>query len=194
MASIRKVPRFRRISRWLLRALGWSLHTEFPDARKYVLIVAPHTSNWDFPLGILAARALGLDARWLGKHTLFRRPFGWFFRALGGIPVQRDRSQHLIDAIGELFGQSDELIIALAPEGTRSKTEHWKSGFYHVARSAGVPIVMASLDYGAKRIAVGGSFLPGDDIEAVFERIRQFYAGCLGRCPEKQGEIRPRTA
>ena len=181
-----------RLAHRLLKALGWSLIADFPATDKYVLIVAPHTSNWDFPLGLLAAKALQLDARWLGKHTLFRWPFGWLFRALGGVPVQRDQRRNLIEQISELFARSDKLIIALAPEGTRSKTDHWKSGFYHAARASGVPVVMSCLDYGHKQLVVGGTFYPGDDIEETFLTVRDFYQGRRGKRPENQSDIQPR--
>ncbi len=193
MTRANRPPRFSWLSGRILKLLGWTLIADFPDTDKYVLIAAPHTSNWDFPLGILAARALKLDVRWLGKHTLFRRPFGWFFRALGGVPVQRDQALNLIEQISALFARSDRLIVALAPEGTRSKTDHWKSGFYHVARAAGVPIAMACLDHGQKQIVLGGTFYPGDDIEGTFDIVREFYKDHRGKRPENESEIRART-
>ena len=179
-----------RLSMWILNSLGWTVHADFPDERKYVLIAAPHTSNWDFPLGIVAARAIKLDVHWLGKHTLFRWPYGWFFRAIGGTPVDRDRTLNLIQQIAGLFAHSGQLILALAPEGTRRKTDHWKTGFYHIARAANVPIVMAYLDYGKKQVGIGGAFYPGDDIDEVFVRIRQFYQDRRGKHPDKESRIR----
>jgi len=173
----------------MLSLLGWTVHADYPDDEKYVLIAAPHTSNWDFPLGIVAARALDLDVHWLGKHTLFRWPYGWFFRAIGGTPVQRDQALNLIQQIADLFDRSGQLVIALAPEGTRSKTDHWKTGFYHIARAADVPIVMAYLDYGQKQVGIGGAFYPGNDIEAAFAQIRQFYKGRRGKHPDKESQI-----
>lgn len=183
-----------RLATWILRRLGWAIQADDPGFAKYVLIAAPHTSNWDFPLGIAAAWALGLDAHWLGKHTLFRWPYGWFFRALGGIPVRRDQARNLIPAIADIFARSERLILALAPEGTRGRTDHWKTGFYHIARAAGVPIVMAYLDYGKKQVGIGGAFYPGDDMEAVFTRIRAFYADRRGKRPENESDIRPRPS
>jgi 1-acyl-sn-glycerol-3-phosphate acyltransferase len=183
-----------RLSSWTLKRLGWTLQADDPGVEKYVLIAAPHTSNWDFPLGLAAAWALGLDARWLGKHTLFRWPYGWFFRLVGGIPVHRDQARNLIPAISDIFARSERLILALAPEGTRGKTDHWKTGFYHIARAAGVPIVMAYLDYGKKQVGLGGTFYPGEDIEVVFTRIREFYADRRGKHPENESVIRPRPS
>jgi 1-acyl-sn-glycerol-3-phosphate acyltransferase len=179
-----------RLAAWLLNVLGWTVRADFPDAKKYVLIAAPHTSNWDFPLGILAAKAMDLDVHWLGKHTLFRWPYGWFFRAIGGIPVRRDRAQNLIQQTADLFARSGQLVLALAPEGTRSKTDHWKTGFYHIARAAQVPIVMAYLDHGKKQVGIGGVFYPGDDIEAVFAQMRRFYRDRRGKYPSKESQIR----
>lgn len=180
--------------RALLRLFGWTLHVDEPGADRYVLIVAPHTSNWDFVVGILAAQALRLHAHWIGKHTLFRPPLGWLFRALGGIPVDRGRRGDLIPQVVRHFEQTPGFKLAIAPEGTRSGTDHWKSGFHHIARAAGVPIVMGWIDYANRRIGIGGSFLPDDDLEHTFERVRAFYAPFRGRYPEKQSQIRPRKS
>lgn len=194
MTSARTPSAFSRLCRRVLALFGWSVVADFPQTKKYVLIVAPHTSNWDFPLGLLAAWALELDAHWLGKHTLFRWPYAWFFRALGGVPVYRGTALKLVDQIKDMFGRSERLVLALAPEGTRSRTDHWKSGFYHAARAARAPIAMASLDYGRKEIVLGGTFHPGEDIEAAFERIRAFYADRRGKRPENQSDIRVRPS
>ena len=174
---------------WILTTLGWEVHANFPDLKKYVVIAAPHTSNWDFPLGILIIRALKIDARWLGKHTIFRWPFGWLFRALGGTPVDRGKSRNVIQQTTDLFNQSEELIFALAPEGTRSKTDHWKTGFYQIAKAAGVPIALGYLDFGNKQVGVSRVIYPGDDIEADFEQIREYYKDKLGKNPENASLI-----
>lgn len=167
---------------------------EDPGVDKYVVVVAPHTSNWDFPLGLLAAWALGLDAHWMGKHTLFSRPFGWLFRGLGGIPVRRGEAGSLSGQMALRFAQPGRLVLGIAPEGTRSHTDHWKSGFWHIARASRVPIVLAYLDYGKKQVGMGGAFLPGDDIEADFERIRGWYRDRRGKIPGRESEIRVRAA
>ncbi len=180
------------LSKWILKTLGWTLHADYPDTAKYVVIAAPHTSNWDFPLGILANWAMQLNVRYFGKHTLFFWPWGWFFRALGGEPVRRGYSANLIRQIADAFENSDRLVFALAPEGTRSKTDHWKTGFYRIAKAAGVPIVMGYLDFGHKQVGIGGAFMPGDDIEADFRLIREFYKNRLGKHPEKTSLIRVR--
>lgn len=177
------------ISAWILKLLGWTVQKDLPELKKYVLIAAPHTSNWDFPLGILTAKALGLKVTWMGKHSLFRRPFGWFFRALGGTPVHRKTARNYIVQMTELFEQSDELILALAPEGTRSKTDHWKTGFHYIARAANVPIVMGHFDYKNKLVSVSHLLYPGDDIEADFIKIRQLYENVRGKNPENTSII-----
>lgn len=178
-----------RLSQWILKIFGWEIHADFPDTKKYVIIAAPHTSNWDFPVGILAVKAVKLDVRFIGKHTLFNWPFGWFFRALGGMPVDRSKSLNLIQQITDLFEESDELAFALAPEGTRSKTDHWKTGFYHIAKAAGVPIALGYLDFGRKQVGVTRTFYPGDDIEADFELIREYYKDRRGKNPENESLI-----
>lgn len=176
----------------ILKALGWKLNIEDPGVEKYVLIVAPHTSNWDFPLGIAAARAIRLDAHFMAKHTVFRRPFGWIFRGLGGIPVYRGQGRNLSEQLAEYFRSRDRFILGIAPEGTRSKLDHWKTGFYHIARAAEVPIVMAFLDYGRKEIGMGGAFMPTEDMQECFEKIRTFYADRVAKKPENTSLIRPK--
>ena len=177
---------------WILTRLGWTIQADLPDVKKYVAIAAPHTSNWDFPLGILAAKAIRLKVHWMGKHTLFRWPFGWFFRALGGTPVNRDGGYNYIKQMTDLFENSEQLVIALAPEGTRSKMDHWKTGFHYIARAANVPILMAYLDFGNKQVGIGELFYPGEDIEADFKHIRQFYANRLGKNPENASLVKVR--
>ena len=182
-----------RLSMWILKTLGWTIHADLPDIKKYVVIAAPHTSNWDFPIGIMAVWAIKLEVHWMGKDSLFRRPYGWFFRAIGGTPVQRDGGQNYIEQMRDLFEHSEQLVLALAPEGTRGKTDHWKTGFYYIARAANVPIVMAYLDFENKQVGTGKLFYPGEDIEADFSRIRQFYADRQGKNPENASLIRVRT-
>jgi len=178
-----------RLSMWILKSLGWTIQAELPDIKKYVAIAAPHTSNWDFPLGILAAKALKLKTHWMGKHTLFRWPYGWVLRAIGGTPVHRDSGKNYIGQMTELFEQSDQLVLALAPEGTRSKMDHWKTGFHYIARAANVPIMMAYLDYGNKQVGTSDLLYPSEDIEADFALIQQFYVDRRGKNPENESLI-----
>ena len=176
----------------LLALFGWRLEADFPATRKYVLVVAPHTSNWDFVIGLLAAWALGLDVHWMGKDSLFRGPLGPMFRMIGGIPVHRDSARNMIEQMAERFRTSEQLILGLAPEGTRSKREHWKSGFYFIALEAGVEITLSALDYSRKKISLGGSFAPTGDVDADFARISAFYKGKSGRYPDQESNIRVR--
>lgn len=180
------------ISSWILKLFGWSLQINLPDIKKFVVIAAPHTSNWDFPLGILTVWALKLKVTWMGKHSLFGWPLGWFFRAIGGTAVHRNSGKNYIMQMSELFENSENLVLALAPEGTRSKTDHWKTGFYYIARAANVPIMMGSFDYQNKILGLDGLIYPGDDIEADFEKIRNIYANKHGKNPENTSLIRVR--
>ena len=181
-----------RCSYWILKKLGWTFQVDLPDINKFVAIAAPHTSNWDFPLGILAAKAIKLKIRWMGKHSMFRWPFGWFFRAIGGTSIHRNGGQNYIQQMTDLFNRSEQLVLALAPEGTRSKTDHWKTGFHAIARAAKVPVVMAYLDYGKKQVGIGGMFYASDDIEADFNLIREYYKNKRGKNPEKESLIQVR--
>ncbi|WP_169751189.1 lysophospholipid acyltransferase family protein [Wenzhouxiangella marina] len=162
-----------------------------PGTGRCVVIFAPHTSNWDFVVGILAAWGIGLKVHWIGKSSLFDSPLGPLFRFWGGIPVDRSQRGGMIEQMAERFAGTDDFILAIAPEGTRSHTDHWKSGFWHIARAAQVPVVMAFIDYRRKQIGLGDSFLPGEDIETDFEQIRAFYADKRGRWREKESTIRP---
>lgn len=180
------------IARFILRLFGWSLEYQDPGTRRYVLVFAPHTSNWDFPIGLLAAWALGLKAHWMGKNTLFKGILGPLFRAWGGIPVDRGRSGKTIEKMAERFAGADHFVLGMAPEGTRRAADHWKSGFWHIARAAGVPVVMAFIDYGRKTAGVGPAFIPGNDLEEDFQQIRDFYADKQGRYPQQESTILPR--
>ncbi|MEW5827480.1 MAG: lysophospholipid acyltransferase family protein [Chloroflexota bacterium] len=187
--GIQKSPLAQRLAHIILRLIGWRTHVVRPRTSRYVLIGAPHTSNWDFGLMLLLMAAEQLPIRFMGKDTLFRWPLGPLMRALGGIPVNRRERTNLVDQVAAKFEGQDSLIIGIAPEGTRKKTSHWKTGFYYIALKAKVPIVMAYLDYGNRVIGVGPSFMPGGDIHADFEIIRDFYSGITGKNPKKQGEI-----
>lgn len=185
----------RAVSRWILTLLGWRAEGELPT-RRCVLIGAPHTSNWDFPIALLVMWALEIPGRWVGKHTLFRPPFGGLMRRLGGIPLDRQRTENFVEQVVEWYDRADELVVVIAPEGTRSRTEFWRSGFYWIAHEAGVPIALGYLDYQRKVGGIGGSFVPTGDPRADMEKIRAFYEGKVGKRPQLEGEIRlrPRAA
>jgi 1-acyl-sn-glycerol-3-phosphate acyltransferase len=178
----------RVLGRGILSVAGWSFSGSIPDLPKAVIIVAPHTSNWDFLFGASAMFALDLDLRFLGKHTLFNGPVGWFMRSLGGIPV--DRSQPgtgVVEEMIDLFGSSQQLLLALAPEGTRGRVDRWKTGFHNIALGAGVPIIPVSLGYGRRLIHLGAPFQPTADLEGDLRTLRSFFADVVGRRTELQG-------
>jgi 1-acyl-sn-glycerol-3-phosphate acyltransferase len=166
-----------------LRATGWRVEGQLPtEARKSVLIAAPHTSNWDLPYTLMVAFALGLQVRWMGKSNLFRFPFGGVMRWLGGIAVNREQSTNLVAASAQSICAAQEpLQLIVPPEGTRSKTRYWKTGFYYIALGAGVPIVMAYMDYERKLSGLGPVFTPTGDIERDMADIKAFYAPFKGK-------------
>lgn len=182
-----------RLCYWLLHRIGWTLDEQLPEARHYVLIGYPHTSNWDFVLAMLAKGARGFHFHWVAKHTLFYWPLGPVMRALGGIPVDRRRPAGFAQQLSERFAQESELIIAITPEGTRARTEQWKSGFYRLAREAGVPVALGYLDYKGKRLGIGPLIELSGDVEADMARIRAFYADKQALDPAKAGPIRLRA-
>jgi 1-acyl-sn-glycerol-3-phosphate acyltransferase len=180
------------IGRSWLRLFGWKVHGEAPTHRKFVLIAAPHTSNWDFPFMLATAYVMRVRISWLGKHTLFVPPWGWLLRRLGGIPVDRRAPRSLVMQLAEEFNSSDELVLAVPPEGTRSKVGVWKSGFYHIACESGVPIGLGYLDYGRKLCGLGMFVMPSGDVNEDMNKIRGFYRGVRGKYPELESEPRLR--
>jgi 1-acyl-sn-glycerol-3-phosphate acyltransferase len=178
-----------------LRLAGWQLVGELPDLPKYIIIGAPHTTNWDFVLAMMIKLSTGLRFHWIGKDSLFRLPYGWFFRWTGGIPVWRERRQNFVEQIVERINNADEMVIVIAPEGTRSKSHYWKSGFYYMAVGANVPILLAFVDFPQKEFGFGPLFYPCDDISLDFEKIREFYSQKSGLYPNQQSaiELKPRS-
>jgi 1-acyl-sn-glycerol-3-phosphate acyltransferase len=154
-----------------------------PDAPKLVAIVAPHTSNWDFPIGLVAKWALRLRASWLGKHTLFRPPFGWIMRRLGGIAVNRKSTHNVVDQMIDVFRSRERLVLVIAPEGTRKKVAEWKTGFLHIARGAEVPILLIAFDWRRRVIRFGPTVVPDGDPDAQMRQIRGLYADVVGKNP-----------
>lgn len=177
------------LGRAWLRAFGWSVEGAGPDAKKAVVVAAPHTTNWDLPFTLAASWALGLRIRWVGKHTLFRFPFGPLMRALGGISVDRRGSHDAVSAIAEIVKKHDELLLVIPPEGTREKADRWKTGFYYIALAADVPIVLGYLDYRRKVGGFGHVFRPTGVIADDVAAIRAFYADIRGKYPERESDI-----
>jgi 1-acyl-sn-glycerol-3-phosphate acyltransferase len=174
-------PLAQAIGRLWLTAGRWRLAGEVPDVAQAIIIVAPHTSNWDFCLGLAIKYLLRLEARWLGKHTLFAGPLGGFFHSIGGIPVDRTRAGNLVQAAVEAFAATPRMLLVLAPEGSRSARMQWKSGFYHIARGADVPVIPVTFDWPTRVV----TFLPperlGPDHDAELARLQTRYADVRGR-------------
>jgi 1-acyl-sn-glycerol-3-phosphate acyltransferase len=187
-----RVLRVRRaLGRNVLRLLGWRAVGEFPPGcERCVLIAAPHTSNWDLPFMIAFQMAFELRISWMGKHTLFLGPFGSFMRWLGGIPVHRGERDGKVDEMARLFAERAQLVLAIAPEGTRGRADHWKSGFYRIAREARVPIVPAYLDYGTRTAGFGPPIVPSASLRADMDQLRAVYAGKRGLYAKSFGPVR----
>jgi 1-acyl-sn-glycerol-3-phosphate acyltransferase len=180
----------RQCGRLWLWAAGWEVVGARPSVPRAVFVAAPHTSNWDMPFMTAVAWAMDMKLYWMGKHTLFRGVWGGFFRWFGGIPVDRRASQDTVRQVGAVLRGADQMFLAVAPEGTRSLREHWRSGFYHIAREAQVPIACGFLDFRRKRGGVGPVFETTGDPALDMERLRSFYVGIDGAHPELQGPIR----
>jgi 1-acyl-sn-glycerol-3-phosphate acyltransferase len=187
--DIQRSKLVRAIARSVLRLIGWRTHVIQPPTSRYVVIGAPHTSNWDFIIVLLLMSVEDIPIRVMGKDSLFRGPIGVFMRSLGVIPVNRREKTNMVDQIAAKFDEYDDLIIGISPEGTRSKAPRWRTGFYYIALKANVPIVMAYLDYQNKVCGLGPSIKPTGDIQADFMIIRDFYSGIVGKYPQKQGAI-----
>ncbi len=170
----------------IFRLLDWKIVGEFPGhLKKYIIAVAPHTSNWDFPLGVMARSVLHIqNARFLGKHSLFKPPFGWIFRSLGGYPVDRSGSHDVVQQAVDIFNAHENFILALAPEGTRKKVDKLRTGFYYIAKGANVPIVPVGFDFSTRRIVIGTPLTPTDNFDHDMETLLAFYRTMKGKNPE----------
>ena len=177
---------FHYLARFLMRAFGWRVEGKLPDIPKLILIGAPHTSNWDFVLFLGVIFSLRANVHFMGKAELFRFPVGWFFRYCGGVPVDRKKSTGLVDQMVKVSNESKDFILTIAPEGTRHHVVEWKRGFYHIAREAGIPIVMAIVDGKHKEVRVGQVFHPSENIEADMKAIQSFFAGVVGINPRRK--------
>lgn len=175
----------KRFSKFIFnKILGWRVKGEFPFLPKCVIAVAPHTSNWDFPIAKLAYSSIGRTANFLIKAEWFVFPFSLLFKSLGGIPVNRSKNTSLTDSLALEFEQRDQMQLAITPEGTRKPVKEWKRGFYYIALKAGVPILLAGLDYGKKEALYLGIIQPSGDYERDIEEIKSRYKGILGKKPE----------
>lgn len=182
-----------RLGQAYLRFAGWELQGQPPAGlRKYVLIAAPHTSNWDGPAMLAMAAVLGIDVQWMGKDDLFKPPMGRAMKALGGIPIDRRKGAGVVEQMVRRFEQSDELALLVPVSGTRSYADHWKSGFYHIAKGAKVPVCLSYLDFRHKKGGIGPCIELSGDMRADMDRIRAFYRDKEGLYPQNQSKIRLR--
>jgi 1-acyl-sn-glycerol-3-phosphate acyltransferase len=181
-----------RLAPWIagriLALAGWRMGGELPPIARFVIIVAPHTSNWDFILGVLAMFITDVRASWLGKHTIFRFPVAPFLRWIGGEPIDRSVRQGTVEVAIERFQSRPEWVLALSPEGTRRRVERWKTGFYRIAVGAGVPIVPVALDYRMRVVAIMAPVSPDQDETAGVARIRSLFRREMAKYPERFAE------
>ncbi len=164
------------------KILGFKIIGDFPrDLKQYIIIAVPHTSWHDFYLGLLIRKTLGLKINFVAKQSLFKPPFGWYFKAVGGFPVDRSGGKNKVDAIAQLFEEQETFRLTLAPEGTRSKVSAFRTGFYYIAKKAQVPIVMITFDFGKKQNVISAPFYPTSDVEKDFDFMYKFFDGVEGK-------------
>jgi 1-acyl-sn-glycerol-3-phosphate acyltransferase len=168
------------------KLLGWKAtgFSDFDSVKKAVLIAVPHTSWHDFYIGVLLRSAIGIETNFVGKKGLFKFPIGWFFRWLGGAPVERKKNENQVEAIARLFEEKEVFRMTMAPEGTRKKVEEWRTGFYYIAKATNVPIIMFTLDFENKENKFSEPFYTTDDKEADFKFMHKFFEGVKGKVPE----------
>ena len=171
----------RRLARWILGVAGWRLAGEIPDLPRAVMIGAPHSSWWDGIWGLLMKVAIGADVHFMAKRELFFGPLGWLLRKLGGIPIERNATHGVVEQMTLRLREQPKLWVGIAPEGTRKRVAKWKSGFWHIAHAAGVPIVPIYFHYPERTIGFGPPLEPGDDMQADIARLRAFYAPFRGK-------------
>lgn len=170
---------------WILKKAGWDFQINIPPTPKCVIAIAPHTSNWDFILGELAIRSVGMKAGFLMKSTWFFFPLGYFMKAIGGIPVKQHKNTRVTDDVVEAFNSHDELVIGLTPEGTRSRNEKWRTGFMHIAREANVPLALAYIDYKTRKVCIDRFYELTGNIDADMAGIKKYFSQFNAKFPEK---------
>jgi 1-acyl-sn-glycerol-3-phosphate acyltransferase len=178
------------LARLILRIGGWTAIGSLPQEPKAIFIAAPHTSNWDGFWALTYKTAVGLDVHFFAKDTLFWFPLGNLLRSLGGIPLDRSKATSAVSQAVAMFNSNESFYFGLAPEGTRSLRESWKTGFYRIAKEANVPLYGGIIDYSKKHIGVGGRIELTDDVDADLARCADFYSDSVGRCPAKASPIR----
>lgn len=177
---------FRFLAKFIFKIVGWNVEGNFPAGlKKYIIAVAPHTSNWDFPIGVLARSVLHIEkAKFLGKDSLFKPPFGWFFRWLGGYPVDRSGRHDMVQQVVNIFNKHNDFIVAMAPEGTRKKVDKLRTGFYFIAKGANIPIIPVGFDFEKKLIKVSEPFYPTNNQDQDMQSLIEFYRKIKGKNPE----------
>ena len=174
--------------RLALTVIGWRIEGDFPDCAKFVMIVAPHTSNWDVPVGLLAKFALRLECRFIAKHSAFWWPLGMLLRALGGIPLNRAAASDFVDDTVRIFREREKLVLIITPEGTRARVERWKSGFHRIASASGVPVVLVVFDYGRKVVRLGPAFPATSDYDGDITKIQSHITAQMAKHPARYGQ------
>lgn len=177
-------PALRALALAVTKLCGWKIPVQSPQVQKAIIVGAPHTSNWDFVLMLAGILIWRLDIRWIAKHTLFEGPFGGLMYWLGGIPINRSESQNFVEQMVQRFNNSDELLVVIAPEGTRKPVEKWKSGFYHMAKGADIPLVLVYLDYQQKEIGIFSIEKASGDAETEIARYQEMYSHKPGKIVE----------
>jgi 1-acyl-sn-glycerol-3-phosphate acyltransferase len=167
----------------VLRLGRWRIEGQLPNLPKFVIVGAPHTSNWDYILTMLAIFALGGNLHYVAKHTVFKKPMGTFFRWLGGVGVDRRKSHGFVQQMVDKFESRTAYILAIMPEGTRSKVRKWRSGFYFIALGAGVPIMLVAFDYGKRRLLLGPTIQPSGEYDSDLKQIQSYYVNIKEKNP-----------
>ena len=182
---------FRPLGRLWLRANGWRIEGEMPNLPKFIIVGAPHTSNWDLPYTLAAGLHYGVRVHWMGKDSIFKWPYGGLMHWLGGIPVDRSKPNNAVAQMVEKFAASDRLVVVIPPEGTRGKITRWKTGFYHIAVGAGIPLALGFLDYKRRAAGIARLYYPTGNFEADLAEIQAFYATVTPRHPNRDAKDRP---
>ena len=174
-----------KIASFLFHSLmGWKLLGSFPKRNKYVVIVVPHTHWMDFIIGILVRAIVNEKINYVAKKALFKAPYGWFFKATGGAPVDRQKNSNMVDSTAKIFKEREEFRLALAPEGTRKKVQQLKTGFYYIAQKAKVPIIMVAFNFGKKEVTIAEPFWPSGHLESDMQKVYTYYRDVKGKIPE----------
>ena len=186
------MPRAGAVAGWILRRWGWTITGSKPAVPRYVVIASPHSSYWDMPVMVLFALHFGIRLRWVGKAEAFRGPLDPVMRGMGGIPIERSGGRGVVAETAALFAARGELALAMAPDGKRAYCDYWRSGFYYVARTADVPVVLTYLDWGSRRAGIGPTLRLAGDVKRDMDTIRSFYAGMTAKHAARTSRVRLR--